>query len=80
MADDEARQYWQPQSFTWDEIKRRINIQKHGIDFVDAVEVFRDPANYTYRSKHPPDEIRYVTIGKLRQFVLAVVSTPGMAD
>ncbi|NVN84987.1 MAG: BrnT family toxin [Rhodopseudomonas sp.] len=76
MAGNEANPYWQPHSFTWDENKRRINIYKHGIDFVDAVEVFRDSANYTYRSKHPPGEIRYVTVGRLRQFVIAVISTP----
>ncbi len=27
--------------FEWDEAKRQANILKHGIDFVDAVEVFR---------------------------------------
>ncbi|MNV87429.1 hypothetical protein D3C71_1815500 [compost metagenome] len=30
-------------SFEWDENKRRINIQKHGIDFEDAVEALFEP-------------------------------------
>ncbi|MBP2508337.1 uncharacterized DUF497 family protein [Agrobacterium tumefaciens] len=30
-------------SFEWDENKRRNNIQKHGIDFEDAVEALFEP-------------------------------------
>jgi uncharacterized protein len=29
--------------FEWDEEKRLANIEKHGIDFVDAVSLFDDP-------------------------------------
>jgi hypothetical protein len=32
--------YYQSVEFEWDEAKRRANILKHGIDFVDAIEVF----------------------------------------
>jgi uncharacterized DUF497 family protein len=28
--------------FEWDEKKRESNLKKHGIDFIDAVEVFSD--------------------------------------
>ncbi|MBI4357188.1 MAG: BrnT family toxin [Gammaproteobacteria bacterium] len=28
--------------FEWDEHKRIANVEKHGIDFVDAIEVFND--------------------------------------
>ena len=27
--------------FLWDEAKRRANLRKHGIDFVDAERIFR---------------------------------------
>lgn len=27
-------------SFEWDEVKRRANLDKHGLDFTDAVAVF----------------------------------------
>ena len=27
--------------FAWDEAKRRLNLQKHGIDFADAAKIFR---------------------------------------
>lgn len=29
--------------FEWDEEKRLANIEKHGIDFVDAVAIFGNP-------------------------------------
>jgi len=29
--------------FEWDEDKNRENIRKHGIDFADAIEIFRHP-------------------------------------
>jgi len=29
--------------FEWDENKNRINISKHGIDFVDAIDIFKHP-------------------------------------
>ncbi len=29
--------------FVWDERKNRINIRKHGFDFVDAAKVFAGP-------------------------------------
>ncbi len=29
--------------FEWDEAKQEANLVKHGVDFVDAVEVFADP-------------------------------------
>jgi hypothetical protein len=31
------------ESFEWDEAKRESNLDKHGIDFLDAIHVFRDP-------------------------------------
>jgi uncharacterized DUF497 family protein len=29
-----------PEGFEWDADKNRLNIEKHGIDFEDAIEVF----------------------------------------
>lgn len=33
--------------FEWDEVKRRSNLRKHGVDFADAVPVFDDPLALT---------------------------------
>ena len=29
--------------FTWDEAKRKANLEKHGLDFADAHRVFEQP-------------------------------------
>ena len=37
--------------FEWNENKNRINIQKHGIDFNDAIEIFKHPLLYLEDNK-----------------------------
>ena len=59
----------------WDENKRRANLEKHAIDFLDAAEVFSDPRRLTFASQHPPDEHRHITLGILRGRIVAVVWT-----
>jgi uncharacterized DUF497 family protein len=63
------------QRFEWDEAKRLSNIDKHGIDFADAVKVFADPAAYTFTSPVSAGEQRYVTIGGMKGVLVAVIST-----
>lgn len=60
--------------FEWDEAKRRGNIEKHGIDFVRAQEVFDGRPILTYASSRS-DEARYVTVGLLLGRCCAVVWT-----
>ena len=75
MADEmEAQIYSHPRGFEWDENKRRANIEKHGLDFNDAKDVFLDPRQFTYRSAHSR-EPRYVTVGTVGGLLVAVVST-----
>jgi len=62
-------------AFEWDDTKRQANVVKHGIDFVDAVEVFDDPKQFTYRSPHRSSEERFVSIGVTRGKLIAVVFT-----
>jgi uncharacterized DUF497 family protein len=61
--------------FEWDDRKRSLNIAKHGIDFVDAAEVFRDPSQYTYRSGIRSGETRYVSVGTVAGNLIAVIFT-----
>lgn len=62
--------------FEWDEEKRAINIQKHGIDFVSVIAVFDDPnAIEQYDAKNSMDEDRYQIIGMARPGVLFVAFT-----
>lgn len=61
------------ETFEWDEDKRSSNMEKHGIDFEDAIEVF-EYANYTapsYRS----NEQRFITVGWMQGREIAVIYT-----
>lgn len=62
------------QAFEWDETKRATNIEKHGIDFVDAIEIFNDP-NRIELEVVRNNETRYQTIGCIKHIVFLVVYT-----
>ena len=51
--------------FEWDENKRRINLQKHGLDFRDARLVFTDEAFVIEDPHDDYDEQRYILQGML---------------
>ena len=60
---------------TWDEPKRRRNLEKHGLDFVDAEQVFKG-VTYTYEDDRLAyGEQRFITLGLLREIVLSIVHT-----
>lgn len=63
--------------FEWDENKNRLNIQKHGIDFRDAVYIFADPfALNLPDEEHSDNEERWLTLGtNLKDQILLVVHT-----
>lgn len=48
--------------YQWDKIKAVSNLQKHGIEFADAVSVFSDELAITIPDNRF-DEERFVTIG-----------------
>ncbi|MCL4304075.1 MAG: BrnT family toxin [Anaerolineae bacterium] len=60
--------------FEWDEQKAQLNIQKHHIDFRDAVHVFFD-TNRLDDEDYTTAEERYRTIGLARGRILFVVYT-----
>jgi uncharacterized DUF497 family protein len=75
MTEDELKKlFGNVRTFGWDENKRQANVAKHGIDFVDAQDVFKDPAAFTYRSRQPTNERRFVTIGSVKGVLVAVIS------
>jgi uncharacterized DUF497 family protein len=61
-------------NFDWDENKRESNLQKHGIDFVDAVEVFHDVDRVELESIRNSEK-RYQVIGMVNEVVILVVYT-----
>jgi uncharacterized protein len=60
--------------FEWDEDKRLSNLEKHDIDFGDAVEIF-DGRHTTTKKTDRTDEDRFVTIGRLDHRTFAVIWT-----
>ena len=59
--------------FEWDEAKRRINLIKHGFDFVDAPAIFEQAHIIVLDDRFDYEEPRYVAFGLLRGEVVAVV-------
>lgn len=61
--------------FEWNEAKRRANIAKHGVDFVDAPEMFTGLApmqiSLDIREDYPED--RFIGIGSIKGRVMVVV-------
>jgi uncharacterized DUF497 family protein len=59
--------------YTWDEAKRRANLQKHGLDFVDAEKVFDSPLVLIEDTREVYDEQRMIGIGLLDFLVVLIV-------
>jgi len=62
--------------FEWDPAKSDLNVEKHGIDFQDAVRVFTDPHATTENVSRPEHgEARYKTVGLVDDELVAVIYT-----
>lgn len=59
--------------YTWDEAKRQINRQKHGLDFADAEKVFAGPIVLFEDSRENYGEQRMIGIGLLDILVVLIV-------
>jgi len=60
--------------FEWDDAKAFANVEKHGITFGEATEVFYDPnALEAHDTEHSGDEDRFVIIGYSARRLLFVV-------
>lgn len=61
--------------FEWDENKRHLNIEKHGLDFEDAEEIFTDDAFIIEDNRKNYGEVRYVLYGHLCNRIVVAVFT-----
>jgi uncharacterized protein len=61
--------------FTWDEVKRRSNIEKHGIDFADVPPMFDGDVFTIEDQRFDYGETRYITFGLLQFRVIVVAHT-----
>ena len=60
--------------FEWHDKKNDGNRKKHGLSFEDASKVFEDPDRIQYISTRG-NERRFLTVGKVIKFIVAVVFT-----
>src|SRR5471030_2841421 len=61
--------------FDWDENKNRLNIQKHGLDFVDAQEMFEKPMLTYQDTRKDYLEGRYIGLGHIQKRLMVLVFT-----
>lgn len=61
--------------FEWDETKNNLNIQKHGIDFNEAVEVFANPLETRRDNRKNYGEQRWNALGTSRGVMLVATYT-----
>lgn len=61
--------------FEWDENKRQSNLRKHGIDFVRAAAIFKNPILEREDNRYDYGESRLIALGETTGLVLFVVYT-----
>ncbi len=62
--------------FEWDDNKNESNKKKHGIDFNDVKEVFKDKdKKIEADSRKDYGEERWKLIGKLLEYIIAIIYT-----
>jgi len=66
----------QENKFEWDENKNKSNLDKHGIDFGQATEVFKDDNKIeTPDNRKDYGEERFKIIGKAIDLIISVIYT-----
>lgn len=66
--------------YEWDNSKNKINIQKHGIDFVDVPSMFQHPMVTFLDQRNDYGEDRWIGIGILKTILAVVVFTESERD
>ncbi len=66
--------------FEWDDAKNRANIRKHGIDFIDAIDIFNHPYLSAHDERESYGEDRWRALGWMKALVGVVVYTERHGD
>lgn len=61
--------------FEWSDTKRKSNIKKHGIDFINARIIFNSYTLTVEDDRYDYGEKRFITLGRLDGRVVVVVHT-----
>ena len=59
--------------FIWDENKRQANLNKHGLDFSNAEQVFQGPIVVYEDNRYIYNEQRMIAVGLLQDAVVLIV-------
>jgi hypothetical protein len=59
--------------FVWDGNKPQVNRRKHGLDFVDAAEIFKAPMLVHPDDRFDHEEERWIGLGILNGIVVVLV-------
>ena len=62
-------------NFEWDDTKRKSNLKKHGIDFINAPMIFDGYTLTIEDDRYDYGEERFITFGILEGRVIVVVHT-----
>ncbi|MEH1999688.1 MAG: BrnT family toxin [Nostoc sp.] len=60
--------------FEWDKNKNQQNIQKHGISFEEATEIFNGVVFTSIDQRYDYEEIREISIGSIQGVVIITVA------
>ncbi len=68
--------------FDWDPEKEKANLDKHGISFAEAIELFSSGVDYLeiYDEDHSQDEDRFIAIGAVAERIVLVAYTERPED
>ena len=66
--------------FTWHESKRQVTLQRRGLDFAQAEQVFVGPTFTFEDDREEYGEQRWVTLGLLNGIVLVIVHTENVDE
>ena len=61
--------------FEWDEVKRKENLRKHSLDFLDAPTLFSGPMLALLDTREDYGEDRWISIGILESICVVVAFT-----
>ena len=66
--------------FEWNRQKNKLNVEKHGLDFADAYQVFESPMLVKLDDREDYGEERWIGIGLLETRGVVIVFTELEAD
>jgi uncharacterized DUF497 family protein len=68
--------------FEWDPRKARRNVEKHGVTFNEAKELFNSEVDFLeiYDGSHSDLEERFIAIGPIRRGLVLVIYTERIED